>query len=206
MTSAPSRPTGPPVPTDRTLPAPPFPLRPARRTPAATFRRIGRRAWPWLVAVAVVVLVVAAELALLKDRIGEDVARLRAAGGQPATSVASPPGGLPPVPTQAPPAAGAVRAVRLRTLGPPCTPGRACGLVVRVDRVPPGPTAWSFVVVDRCAGTVTTARGATTPGTPGALGIATVVLPGAPALLVIAVTDTPARAASVPLTVGSGRC
>ncbi len=207
MTSAPSHPPDlPTVPQDGVLPAPIFPPERARGSAAATFRRVWRRAWPWLVALAVVVLVVVAELALLQERIGEDVARLRAAGGAPTTSTVPAPRGLPPVAQQAPPASGAVSGVRLRALDPPCTAGRVCGLVVGVDRVSPGPTTWSLVVVDRCAGTATTAPGASTPGTPGALGIATVVLPPAPALAVVAVTETPARAASLPLTIGSGPC
>ncbi|PVZ10049.1 hypothetical protein [Actinomycetospora cinnamomea] len=218
MTPALGRPPGPPtpapdeadrpapaIPTDRVVRAPSFPPPRPPRDVRATGARMWRRSWPWLAAVAAVVLVVATELALLRGRIEADLARLHAAGGAPTTTVAAP--ALPPVPVIAPPAAGDVDAVRLRVVDPPCDPGGACSVLVGIDPHPGAAAVaspWTLVVADRCRGGVVPLGSGTSPA--GAWGTTTVVVPPGRALALLAVTDAPSRAASAPVPIGAGPC
>ncbi|MDD7965876.1 hypothetical protein [Actinomycetospora lemnae] len=219
MTTAPGRPHGPlppaadvdrpaaALPADRVVPAPSFPPPRPPRDVRAGAARLWRRTWPWLVAVAAVVLVVGVELALLRGRIEADLARLHAAGGAPAPSDSVPLPALPPVPVVAPPAAGDVDAVRLRVVDPPCRPGAACTVLVAVDRRPGAvavPSPWTLVVADRCGGGVVPLASGTSPGT--AYGTATALVPPGRALALVAVTDGPSRAASEPVAIGAGPC
>ncbi|GAA4881561.1 hypothetical protein [Actinomycetospora straminea] len=221
MTTAPGRPRGPlppaaasPVdrpapalPADRLLPTPAFPPpRPARDV-RATGARLWRRTWPWLAAVAAVVLVVALELGLLQDRIEADLARLHAAGGAPAPTDTVPLPALPPVPVIAPPAAGDVAAVRLRVVDPPCRPGATCTVLVGVDRHPgavAGSPAWTLLAVDRCRGVFVPLASGASQVTPTA-SVAAPVPPGR-AFALVAVTDGPSRAASPAVPIGAGPC
>ncbi|MDD7938115.1 hypothetical protein PHK61_06755 [Actinomycetospora lutea] len=221
MTTAPGRPPGPrppapapdverpvpAVPADRLVPAPSFPpARPPRDVRAAG-ARLWRRTWPWLAAVAAVVLVVGVELGFLRDRIEADLARLHAAGGAPAPTDTAALPALPPVPVIAPPAAGDVGAVRLRVVDPPCHPGAACTVLVGVDRRPGAdavPAAWTLVVADRCRGGIARLATGTSPGT--AYGTTTALVPPGRALVLVAVTDGPSRAASAAVPIGEGSC
>jgi hypothetical protein len=207
---APSGPDGPrpSTPADRVLPVPTFPPPRHRRDLRAAGARAWRRSWPWLVAVAAVVLVVAAELGLLRDRIQSDLARLRDAGGAPAPAATAPASTLLPLPAVAPATAGDVSAVRLRLLDPPCSPGSACTVVVGVDRRPgalAAPTTWTLLAADRCRGGLVPLTTGTTAAAPGAYGIATVVLPPGRALALVATTRDPS-AASAALAIGTGPC
>jgi hypothetical protein len=207
MTAAPSRPPGPEP--DHLLQTPPFPPPRRRADVRTTTSRIWRRTWPWLAAVVVVVLVVVTELALLQGRIRSDVARLRDAAGAPPPPPVSSTRDLPPVPVPAPPAAGDVTGVRLRLLDPPCAAGGPCTVVVAVDRRPGSPatpTTWSVVATDRCHGAQDVLGSGTTPAAAGAFGVATVALPPGRALALVAVTGSPARAASPPVPIGAGPC
>lgn len=198
---------GPSTPEDRVLPVPSFPPPRPRRDLRTAGIRAWRRAWPWLVAFAAVVLVVAAELGLLQERIQSDLARLRDAGGAPAPA-ATAPVALPPLPVVAPAAAGDVAAVRLRLLDPPCTPGTACTVVVGVDRRPgavAAPTPWRLLAADRCRGGLVPLGAGSTPAAPGSYGVATVVLPPGPALALVAETPEPS-AASAAVPIGAGPC
>ncbi len=223
MTAAPSRsacpdPTEPaepaashthPAPADRLLPVPPFPPPRGPRTPAAVAGRAWRRTWPWLAAVAVVVLVVTTELVLLQGHIRADVARLRDAAAAPVARPSATAAPLPAPPVVAPPAAGDVSAVRLRLLDPPCSPAGPCTVVVGVDRrpgAPAAPVSWTVLGADRCRGTLVTLGSGLTPAPTGALGVATVPLPPARALALVAVTAGPARAASAAVPLGAGPC
>jgi hypothetical protein len=65
---------------------------------------------------------------------------------------------------------------------------------------------WSYLLVDRCTGTTTPAPGGTLPVAPNgerAVAVGTVALPDLPSVAVVAVTDSPAAAASPPVSVGS---
>ncbi len=208
MTRAPSRPV-PPVDADRLLPTPPFP--PPRRpgdVRAAAARTWGR-SWPWLLALAAVVLVVLGELGLLHGRIQADLSRLRDAAGVPSASAAAPARSLAPIPVVAPAGAGDVVGVRVRLLDPPCEPGSSCAVAVGVDRRPGTavtPTAWTVMAADRCRGTEVPLGGGVTPGAAGAYGVVRIALPPGRALAVLAVTTAPSRAASTALAVGAGPC
>ncbi|HSK59426.1 MAG TPA: hypothetical protein VK935_10270 [Actinomycetospora sp.] len=219
MTTAPGRSPGPllpsadvdrpaaAVPADRVVPAPAFPPPRPPRNVRATGARLWRRAWPWLVAVAAVVLVVVVELALLRGRIEADLARLHAAGGAPPPSDTVPLPAVPPVPVIAPPAAEDVDAVRLRVVDPPCRPGATCTVLVGVDRRPGAvvePSSWTLVVADRCRGEVVPLASGTSPAT--ASGTATALVPPGRALALVAVTDGPSRAASTAVPIGAGPC
>lgn len=194
--------------TDRLLPTPSFPPPRRRRDLGTTAARAWRRTWPWLAALAVVVLVVVTELTLLQGRLRADLARLRDAAGSPTTATAAP-GALPPVPVPAPPAAGDVAGVRLRVLDPPCAPGGTCTVVVAVDHrgaAPAAPAAWRVLAVDRCRGTTTDLGAGGTSAVPGAWGIVTVTLPAGRALALVVVTTSPDRAAAAPTPIGAGPC
>ena len=208
-TPPPPAPTGEPVRPDRVLPAPPFP--PSRRPGAgrAAGLRWWRRTWPWLVAVAAVVLVVVSELGLLQGRLAADLSRLRDAAGSPTVPVTAPTPALAAVPAVAPAAGGDVSAVRLRLLDPPCAPGVPCTVVVAVDHRPgvaPTAASWTVLAADRCRGTVAPIGAGVTPATPGGYGVATVLLPPGRALAVLAVTAPPSSAASAAVPLGAGPC
>jgi hypothetical protein len=225
MTAAPSRPAdpdpdpdpiapsprgpAPPAPADRLLPCPPFPPPGRPRDARAVAARTWRRTWPWLAAVAAVVLVVITELGLLQGRIRADLARLRDAADVPEVvrTASAPP--LPAIPVVAPAVAGDVAAVRLRLLDPPCAPAGTCRVLVAVDRTArssPTPAPWTVLAIDRCRGSVVPIATGVVPAASGAYGVATVPVPAGRALALLAVTTGPARAASPALPIGSGPC
>ena len=113
------------------------------------------------------------------------------------------PDGLPVVPP-APAAAGSVRGVDLRPLSA-CTPGAPCSVRVLVRVVPgagPQVVTWSYRIVDRCSGAVVPVPGGTASVAAGQERVAvvgSVALPTTtPAVGLVAVTEAPAVAASVP--------
>jgi len=187
------------------------PRRPAfpwNGSPPPVWRLGLRRLSVILLAVVVLGSVVGLEYAFLRGEIAEDVRLLlgrsaaRASPAEPAVT-ARPPA---PVPVVAPAAAGLVRAVDLRGLGP-CRPGGVCPVRVLVVVRPgaePVRVEWRLVVVDRCTGRQTGRPGgvvALPPRTAPGYDLGGVRLPRGRSLAVIAVTGRPARAAAPPLLV-----
>jgi hypothetical protein len=198
---------------DRTAPvAGPAPgVRPvaAGRAPAGGARTL-RRVGAWLFSVVLLAAGVVVEVALLRDDIGADVQLLLDAGRSgEAASAAAEPDGLPITPP-APAAAGSVAAVDLRPMAR-CEPAAPCTLrlLVRLDPGPgPQTVTWTYRLVDRCTGEATTVPGGTVTvpaGARRAAAVGTVALPDQRAVAVLAVTSSPATAASAPVTVGSCR-
>jgi hypothetical protein len=202
---------------DRTAPAtgraPGGRPQPGSRTAAAgrvpsggtrTMRRVGA----WLFSVVVLAAGVVVEVALLRDDIGADIELLLDAGRSGSTSTTAPePDGLPIAPP-APAAAGSVAAVDLRPLAQ-CAPAAPCTLRLLVRLVPgpdPQTVTWSYRLVDRCTGAATTVPGGTVTVPPGgqrAAAVGTVALPDQRSVAVLAVTSSPATAASAPVSAGS---
>jgi hypothetical protein len=180
---------------------------------AAVLRREAERGWTalarlgrWALALAVLLAVLALELFLLGDRIGADLAALRAAGQ---SSDRVPAAVLEPVAPVAPNAAGAVTGVDLRPLAR-CAPGGGCQLRVLV-RLVPEPAArqvqWHYVVLDRCSGSARQVDGGSVTAAPGGREVAVVgqlTVPPGRALAVTAVVEVPARAASAAVPVPAG--
>jgi hypothetical protein len=155
------------------------------------------------------VVVVVTELGLLQGRIETDLARLRDAAGVPTAPASVPGPTLPAIPVVAPASAGAIAAVRLRVLDPPCAASGPCTVVVGVDRFPgavAAPVPWTLLVLDRCRGTLVPLGAGVTAVTGGDYGVATVALPPGPALAVLAVTAEPSHAASPAVSIGAGPC
>jgi hypothetical protein len=189
-------------------PAGAVPGAPAGRAPRARSRTARRRIGAWLLSVLVLASVVLVEVAVLRDKIATDVGLLLDAGrGGSRPSAAATRDGL-PVEPPAPAAAGTVRGLDLRPLGP-CAAGAPCAvrLLVRLDpRADPQVVTWSYRVVDRCTGAGDTVPGGTVTVPPNgeqAAVVATVALPAVQGVAVMAVTGSPAAAASRPLLVGS---
>lgn len=167
-----------------------------------------RRIGVWLFSVVVLATGVVVEVALVRDDIAADIEILLDAGRSgSAASTAAEPDGLPIAPP-APAAAGSVAAVDLRPLAQ-CAPAAPCTLRLLV-RLAPGPApqtvTWSYRLVDRCTGAATTVPGGTVTVPAGgqqAAAVGTVALPDQPAVAVLAVTSSPATAASAPVTAGS---
>jgi hypothetical protein len=90
-----------------------------------------------------------------------------------------------------------------------CAPGASCTLrlLVRLSPRPdPQVVTWSYRVVDRYTGTTVSAPGGTVPVAPDGedvVAVGTVVLPDLQSVAVVAVTGSPAVAASPPVSVGS---
>ncbi|MGY1783322.1 hypothetical protein [Geodermatophilus sp. SYSU D01036] len=178
--------------------------RPVRRETSRTARRVGA----WLLSVVVLAAAVTTEVVLLRDEIAADVDVLLDAGRSGVEPTAEPtPDGVPVTPP-APASAGSVAAVDLRGLDA-CEPGQPCTVRVQVRLVPDAAeqrVTWSYLLVDRCTGDTSTAPGGTIAVPPGgerAEAVGVVALPPLPAVAVLAVTDSPATAASAPLSVGS---
>jgi hypothetical protein len=181
---------------------------PARRVTTGERKRTLRRVGAWVASVLILTVVVVLEIVLLRDDISTDIDVLLEAGRSGSQSSAEPePDGL-PIDAPAPAAAGNVTAVDLRAVAP-CRPGVACALRLQVRLIPGAEeqaVTWSYRIVDRCTGTTTSAPGGTVtvPGRGGrAAAVGTVALPKTRAVAVIAVTGTPAVAASAPVLVGS---
>lgn len=184
--------------------APPAPA--AGRAPLALARSVAARTWKWTVSLLVLVTVIAVEFAFLHDQIARDIAALLDAGRTGSTTSDASAREPAPVVAPAPPTAGAVTAVDLRTLGP-CAPGQACEARVQVRLRPgPGPQTvdWAFQVVNRCTGTVVVLPGGTVtipPNGDRADAIDALALPPGDALAVLALTGAPDTAASAPVSV-----
>jgi hypothetical protein len=173
-------------------------------------RSAGRRIGAWLLSILVLAAIVVAEVVFLRDDITADVGLLLYAGrGGEKPSAPSVSAGRPPV-APAPAAAGRVAAVDLRPLGR-CAPGAACTVRLLVRLVPsPGAqvVTWSYQVVDRCTGTSVIAPGGTLmvpPQADRAIAVGVVALPPSHGVAVVAVTSSPAAAASSAVAVGSCR-
>jgi hypothetical protein len=183
---------------------------------AEALRRQAERGWTalarlgrWALALLVLLAVLALELFLLGDRIGADLAALRAAGQSSDRAPATAEAPLEPV---APSAAGAVASVDLRALAR-CAPGGDCQVRVFV-RLVPAPEArrvqWHYVVLDRCSGVARRVDGGSVTVAPGGREVAVVgqlSVPPGRALAVTAVVEEPARAGSTAVLVpADGRC
>jgi hypothetical protein len=166
-----------------------------------------RRIGTWLFSVLVLTAIVALEVAVLRDDIARDVELLLDAGRSGTEASAEAPDG-PPIVLPAPAESGRVAGVDLRPLAP-CAPDAACTLSVQVRLVPGADqqvVTWTYRVVDRCSGASDTAPGGsvTVPaGSDRAVTVDTVVLPAGASVAVLAVTESPAVAASLPVSVGS---
>ena len=167
-----------------------------------TDRRVLRRLWGLVLAVAVLGLVLGAEVAFLHGPITADIRALR--GPSRGVSTTSAPRRSAPV--LAPPAAGAIRAVDLRALRP-CAGGSPCELTVvvgtRRDDAPLR-VAWEVEAFDRCShARATVGKDAATVarGQSEDLELQTVTLPRWSSLDLVALTTSPAEAASPPLPV-----
>jgi hypothetical protein len=167
-----------------------------------------RRIGAWLLSVLVLAGVVLLEVVFLRDHIVSDVRVLLDAGrggSAPSTAQRSTD---PPLVAPAPASAGPVTGVDLRALGP-CSPGSPCSVRLLVRLVPAAGqqvVTWTYRVVDRCTGASAMAAGgsvALPAGGQRAEVIASVPLPVAPGVALVAVTQEPATAASPPVVVGS---
>jgi hypothetical protein len=175
--------------------------------PATRERSAARRAGAWLASVLVLVAVVVLEVVLLRDDISADIAVLLKAGRSGLESSAAQEADGLPIDAPAPASAGNVTAVDLRAVAP-CTSNASCAVRLQVRLLPGAEevVTWSFHVVDRCTGATAAAPGGTVTvpaGGDGAVAVGTVSLPDVQAVAVVAVTETPAAAASAPLLVGS---
>ncbi|MCW0216631.1 MAG: hypothetical protein OJJ54_25055 [Pseudonocardia sp.] len=174
-----------------------------------------RRAWGWWVAVPLAVAaVLAAEFAVLGDRIAADVALVLESGrdAAPGPTGGAPAVVLPPVPqAPAPAAAGGVQAVDLRVL-PGCVPGAECLVRIRVlvDAGSTPTVGWMVRADDLCArtGQVIGSGTLTVPaGSDRADVVTAVAVPTGPATALTAVTTLPAAAAADAVRVPpSGGC
>jgi hypothetical protein len=137
--------------------------------------------------------------------------RPRQAAARPAR--APTPAGLRPLPNLAPPTAGPITAVEIQPLGGSCQLGAACPVQVTV-RLQPQPSAeevrWSFRVFDRCTGATSVLTGVSVTALAGwayVHGTSSPALSASHPVALVAVTDTPAAAASpAVLAGGSGPC
>lgn len=114
-----------------------------------------------------------------------------------------------PVEQPGPSRSGLVTEVTVERAGGACSSGAACSVRVDVhlDALPAATTvSWSLRIVDRCSGTVRKLRGESMTAESGwrqVYGVSRLNLPKGKALAIIAVTKSPARAASEPLLVPS---
>jgi hypothetical protein len=181
---------------------------PAGRTASSGSRNAARRVGAWLASVLVLVAVVVLEVVLLRDDISTDIAVLLKAGRGGSESSAAPKADGLPIAAPAPAAAGTVTSVDLRAVAP-CASDAPCAVRLQVELLPGAEqqiVTWSFRIVDRCTGATSSAPGGTvTVPAAGdrAVAVGAVLLPKAQAVAVLAVTETPAAAASAPLLVGS---
>jgi hypothetical protein len=204
-----------------TVPAPTHAL----RSPATVWKPAphpGR----WVAAGVAVLLVVAAVGALaLVTRHPRSLAAAavprpaRAASPAPVTHGRAPvtpsaaPTGPRPVPALAPASAGPITAIEIEPLQGSCQPNEACPVQVTV-RLQPQPAAeevrWSFHVFDRCTGTTDVLPGVSVTALAGwayVYGTSWPSLPATHPLALVAVTETPAAAASpAVLAGGSSPC
>lgn len=116
-----------------------------------------------------------------------------------------------PVPRLAPKEAGPINGVTIERAEGECARGELCP--VRVDvMIDPSAAAqevsWSLRIVDRCTDKIRKREGVTMSAAAGwrqVYGISRPMLPDSRALAIVAVTNTPAKAASAPLLVSANR-
>jgi len=179
-------------------------VRTLRRERRSALRRVGA----WVASVLVLVTVVVLEVVLLRDDISADIDVLLQAGRSGSHSSAAPTADGLPIRAPAPASAGNVTGVDLRAMGP-CRPAAPCALRIQVRLAPRAQqqaVTWTYRIIDRCTGATTTVPGGRVivPARGGrAASVGTVALPKMPAVAVVAVTRTPAAAASAPVSVGS---
>jgi len=179
-------------------------VRTLRRERRSALRRVGA----WVASVLVLVTVVVLEVVLLRDDISADIDVLLQAGRSGSHSSAAPTADGLPIRAPAPASAGNVTGVDLRAMGP-CRPAAPCALRIQVRLAPRAQqqaVTWTYRIIDRCTGATTTVPGGSVivPARGGrAASVGTVALPKMPAVAVVAVTRTPAAAASAPVSVGS---
>jgi hypothetical protein len=207
----PAAPTAQPAVPQRPAPTP-FVVPDALRRPPSPLQRAR-----WIVAAAVVLTVLAAGAAWALTRSTQ--------GGKPAAAATTPPPApshtsTPPpsphtrtIPALAPPTAGFVARVTQEPQGS-CQASAACAITVKIyvqQLTEMATMNWSFVVIDRCTGERTPVPGGTMIAQPWwqkAYDTRTVQLPPGRAIAVVALVETPVRAASAPLLVpdGSASC
>ena len=181
---------------------------PSPRQAGRETRTAGRRIGAWLLSVLVLSSVVVLEVVLLRDEIATDIGVLLDAGRSGSTQAAGPEADGLPIEPPAPAAAGDVASVDLRPMGR-CTPDARCTVRLLVRLVPGAErqvVSWSYRLIDRCTGATDTAAGgsvAVPAGGDQAVAVDAVSLPKVQAVAVVAVTETPAAAASAPFFVGS---
>ncbi|GAA5112502.1 hypothetical protein [Haloechinothrix salitolerans] len=115
------------------------------------------------------------------------------------------------VPRLAPKEAGPINGVTIERAEGECTRGEVCP--VRVDvmldaSATQREVSWSLRIVDRCTDKIRKREGVTMTAAAGwgqVYGISRPALPDSRALAIVAVTDTPAKAASAPLLVSANR-
>jgi hypothetical protein len=211
------------------------PMLPARPLSQANWHHTRRRSWPaWVAAgLTIAVLVVAGYLfahesvsAFANRMLHHHAAATKSDSPKPATGPAKPAKAgpsrgaattirtaPPPVPSLAPGSAGSISGVDLRPLAI-CTPATSCPVRVTVrfaSAYTGEQVVWRIALINRCTGATTTVPARTVTGDSGfsyVYDTASVKLPAARSLAVIAVTEAPARAASPALLLpaGGGSC
>jgi hypothetical protein len=117
---------------------------------------------------------------------------------------------LPALADLPPASAGDVLSVSLDVSG--CAPGAACTISVQVALHPAGSRRsvnWTLSSVDLCTGRTVQLASVSVLAQPGwnhVIGLSTVTLPAASAQVLVAITDSPARAASSLAAAGSNHC
>jgi hypothetical protein len=130
-----------------------------------------------------------------------------AASGAPSAGSTAPLSALSALP---PASAGDVLSVSLDSSG--CAPNIACTITVQVALQPAGhrrTVDWTLSSVDLCTGRavqLSTISVVAQPGWNHVIGMSTVTIPSASAQVLLAVTDSPARAASSLVAAGSNHC
>jgi hypothetical protein len=214
-----------PVPVPAWTASPTAPLRAPHplRSPQAVWAPASHRVRWVAIGLAVLLVVVAAALAVAarpaRSRPVVVVPQPRHSASPKETPVRPAPTPLPtaagprPVPALAPPTAGPITAIEIQPLEGSCQPGAVCPVRVMV-RLQPQPAAedvrWTFRVFDRCTGTTSVLPGASVTalaGWPYVYGTSWPALSANHPLALVAVTETPAAAASpAVLAGGSGPC
>ena len=131
---------------------------------------------------------------------------------RPAPAAPPAPAGPRPVPALGPATAGPITGIEIQPLQGSCQPGAVCPVQVTV-RLQPQPAAqevrWSFHVFDRCTGATSVLPGASVTALAGwayVYGTSWPALSASHPLALVAVTETPAAAASPAVLAGGSGC
>jgi hypothetical protein len=133
-----------------------------------------------------------------------------APGAAPGAAAAAPTAPLAALSDLPPASAGAVLSVSLDDSG--CAPNVACTISVEISVQPAGSrrtVSWTLSSVDLCTGrtvALATVSVVAQPGWNHVIGLSTITLPAASAQVLVAITDSPARAASSLAAAGSSHC